>query len=248
MHEETPVDSILNGYSFNDVFAEIESILEDSKPETIAHTLGFVRDASLYQHPLRDAFQKHLASSSIWNILQKLLVAPNFWVRRNTVYTIAKLTQRDRAYLLSEAFPFYLEKDPINLPNLILELVWLTNQWNWNFIEQAAVAKHFLQRWSLCELLDDNGSPPEVKSHFLDVLERLKTDSEPLVAAEAALRFERVNIKIEPKLSKSEWRKEVKKISSLEPRVTFESTAMQFMRERADYTLDEFERFVKELV
>ena len=244
MHEEAPVESIFGHHSLENVFQEIDSILRTSEPEAVAHTLGFVRDANLYQHPFRDAFQEHLTSSKIWGNLQGLLRTPDFGVRSSAIYTIGKLTNRDRAYLLSDAFPFYLENDPINLPKLLLELLWLTNEWNWGFVERVATAKHYLVRWSLCQVLDDSGNSTETMGRFLGILAQLKCDSHPLVAAEANLRFERVNVKLGPKLQKSEWRKEVKRISSLQPKVTFESAAMQFMRNRSRYCLDDFDRFV----
>jgi hypothetical protein len=248
MHEETPVDLILTGHSMENVFAEIESILEKSEPEAISHTLGFLRDASLIQHPFRDRFQKHLTASTVWDALQRLLTAPNFSVRANAIYTVGKLTNRNRAYILSEAFPFYFENDPINLPSLLGELAWLTNKWNWSFIQKMATAKHFLQRWSLCQVLDDGGNPTEIAKQFLEILAQLKADPHPLLAAEATLQFERIKIKLGPKLSKSEWRKEVERISSLEPRITFESAGMQFMRDKTDYTVAEFDSFVTGLV
>ena len=96
-------------------------------------------------------------------------------------------------------------------------------------------------------MLDDSGNSTETLSRFLRILTQLKCDSHPLVAAEANLRFERVNVKLRPKLQKSEWRKEVKRIASLEPKVMFESTGMQFMRNRSDYCLEEFDRFVSGL-
>lgn len=244
MHEETPVESILGQYSLDEVFKEIDSILKTSEPEAIVRTLGFVRDANLYQHPFRDVFQEHLASSKIWDDLHDLLRAPDFSLRGNAIYTIGKLTNRDRAYLLSEAFPFYLENDPINLPRLLLELLWLTNEWNWGFVERVAASEHYLVRWSLCQLLDESGNSTETLSRFLGILAQLKCDSHPLVAAEANLRFERVNVKLAPKLQKAEWRKEVKRIASLEPKVVFESAAMQFMRNRSNYSLGDFEGFV----
>ena len=96
-------------------------------------------------------------------------------------------------------------------------------------------------------MLDDSGNSTETLGRFLGILAQLKRDSHPLIAAEANLRFERVNVKLGPKLQKSEWRKEVKRIASLEPKVMFESTAMQFMRNRSNYSLDDFDRFVTEL-
>jgi hypothetical protein len=245
MHEETPVDSILRLYGLEEVFQEIGSILNNETPDNIAHTLGFIRDANLYKHPFRESFREYLASASIWEMFRDLLKAPDFRVRQNTIYTIGKLTNRDRAYLLSDAFPHYLANDPINLPRLISEHLWLTNQWNWEWMEQLVSADHYLKRWSLCQILDDNGDDEKTKAHFIELLDRLKTDMNPLVASEANFQFERIKVKLGPKLPKAEWRKEVKRIASLEPKVLFERTALRFVKNRSDYTLDEFDQFVR---
>ncbi len=247
MHEETPVESILGGYILAEVFHEIDSILRTAHPEAILNTLCFVRDAHRYLHPFRDDFREHLASSGIWGTLRDLLRAPNFGVRSGAIYTLGKLTVRERAHLLSDAFPFYLEFDPINLPGLLQEYLWLTNEWNWSLVEQVAAAEHYLKRWSLCEVLDDSNHSTETSSRILGVLERLKSDSHSMVAAEAKFRFERVNVKLGPKLPKTEWRKEAKRISNLEPRITFGFVAIRFMRDRADYSLEDFDRFVTNL-
>jgi hypothetical protein len=245
MHEETPVDSILSPYSLEQVFLEIDSILTNETPENVIHTLGFVRDANLYEHPFRDGFREHLASAKIWEIFRDLLKAPNFGIKNSTIYTIGKLTNRDRAYLLSDVFPYYLEKDPINLPRLLSEHLWLTNKWNWDFVERVASAEHHLKRWSLCQILDDDGNNEETKRRFLGVLARLKSDTNSLVASEANFRFERIKVKLGQKLPKAEWRKEVKRIANLEPKILFEWTAMRFVQNRSDYTLDEFDQFVR---
>ena len=248
MHEEAPVESILSGHSLEEVFNEIDSILRTAPPEAVTHTLTFVRDAQLYPHPFRDDFREYLAASNIWKTFQELLQAPNFSVRSSTIYTIGKLTNRDRAYLLSEAFPFYLATDPINLPRLLSELSWLTNEVNWSFIEEISASSHYLNRWSLCEVLDESGNSTETLNRFITILDRLKCDSHALIAAEAKFRFERISVKLGPKLPKAEWRKEVKRISSLEPRISFFFAANQFMRDRSDYSLDDFDRFVAGLV
>lgn len=248
MHEETPVDSIIAKNGVEVVLHEIEALLLTDNPDAIVRVLGFVRDASLFANPFREQFRAHLSSSNIWSAFRSLLQARNFSVRRNVIFTIAKLTYRERSTLLSEAFPFYLEKDPINLPRLLQELVWLTNKWNWNLLEQVASADHYLRRWSLCQILDDNGNPEEILNGFASILDRLKKDPHKQIAAEAAFRFERVNVKLRPKLPKTDWRKEVKRISNLEPKFTFERSAMQLMRDREDYSLAEFDQFIRQLV
>ncbi len=247
IHEETPVDAIIDGHSMEEVFATIQAVVAEADPESVMHALTFVRDAALYPHPHHDAFRAYLRHAPIWDHLKELLYAPNFHLRGSAIYTIGKLTHRDRAHLLIEAFPFYLEKDPINLPSVLLELVWLTNQWDWNFLQQTATARHYIARWSLCAVLDDRDSTPEIARHFLEILASLKRDPHPLVAAEASFRFERIQVKLGPKLPKPEWRTEVKRIAELKPRYTFESAAMQFMQGRNDYTLEEFDRFLDNL-
>ena len=246
IQEETPVECIFNDHSMESVFQEIKLILENAEPMEVSHVLCFIRDANLFKHTFRDAFQTYLATADIWDEFRKLLVVPNFAVRRGTIYTIGKLTNRNRSGLLAEAFPFYLERDPLNLPSLQLEHLWLTNKWNWDFIQQVATAQHYLKRWSICQLLDEVGNSPETSEAFLAILTKLINDTNPHVAAEANLRFERIKIKLEPKLAKPEWRKEVRRIALLQPRVTFESAAMSFMQNRDDYNLDEFDRYVSE--
>lgn len=248
IHEMTPVDSVIGVHSMAEVFQEIEAILSSNEREHIANTLTFVRDAGLYRHPHREAFRQFLQSAQIWETLRDLLRAPDCSVRYNAIYTIGKLTERNRSCLLSEAFPFYLENDPINLPRLLMELLWLTNEWDWSLVEQVASSKEYLLRWSLCQILDDTGDSLETRGRFLEILAGLKSDAHPLVAAEGNFRYERVKVKLGPRLPKVEWRDEVKRIAGLRPRLLFEATTMQFMGGRSDYTLDELDSFVASLL
>lgn len=244
MHEETPVETVIGNHSIKEVITEIESILKNEDSEAISHTLGFVRDAALYQHPHRDTFREELRSSTVWEQLEKLLRSSNFYLRGNTIYTIAKFAEKSKAYLLLEAFPYYFQHDPIHLPSLLFELLWLSHEWNWDLLNQIVTADNYLQRWSLCQVIDDRGDTLEVVKKFLQLLELLKRDAHPLIAAEAQWRFERITVKLGSKLSKPEWRQEVKRIAKLEPKLTFEKAAMQFMQSRQNYTIEEFDGFL----
>jgi hypothetical protein len=245
MHEETPVESIIALHGPEATCDEIVAVLQLNDPASAVHVLSFVRDASLNQHQFRDAFRECLKKSVIWDTFRRLLEHPSFSVRSSVIYTIGKLTDRERSHLLSEAFPFFLNQDPINLPRLLQELVWLTNKWPWDLLSRVVSADHYIQRWSLCKFL--NSYAEDTLGEFQELLKVLKQDSNPLVAAEANFRFERIVVKLRPKLPKSEWRKEVKRIEALEPKVTFERAAMKFMPNREDYTLDEFHNFVEAL-
>lgn len=248
-HEMTPVDRILGQHTMEHVFQEIETILRSTELEAIGHVLGFVRDASGYEHPFREAFREHLAHSPLWGTLRDLLRAPLVHVRKDAIYTIGKLCCKEQAYLLSDAFPFYFDRDPINLPGLLSELEWLTHVWRWDFIEQIAAAEHYLFRWGLCEVFGQWSSEPREADRWLATMGRLKCDPNLLVAAEATWLVERIMVKRRPKLPKPQWRQEVKRIKAMEPKLTFGMTTIQFMNARwlGDYTLDEFDRFVSGL-
>ena len=243
-HEITPVDAIIGEHSIAEVFEEIEAILTGNDSERVLHAQGFIRDASMYKHAARDAFRNYLSHSRIWDHFREFLIAPDFYLRRTTIYSIGKLCYKERAHLLVDEFPFFLQNDPLNLPRLLFELSWLTNAIRWDFFEQIKNARHFAQRWSLCVMLDDDGQPEEDMKRVLAFLQELKADSNSFVANEAAYRFERVKVKLGPKLPKKDWRKEVKRIAGLEPQILFEPISMRFMNERTDYTILEFEQFV----
>jgi hypothetical protein len=247
MHEETTVDSIFRTHGIEAVFSEIQSIFENpTEIEGVSHTLGFMRDASLYNHPFRDTFRARLGNSEIWPLFSKMLVAPNFWLRKGTIYTIAKLCFRERTSLLSDALPFYIESDVINLPYLLAERNWLGIHLDRALIEYLAKDPRFSVRWSLCTLVHHFETSETLAGHFLQMFENLKSDPQPLVSAEAAFRFERIKVKAGPKLPEPEWRKELKRITTLEPKATFERTAMAFMGGRSDYTIAEFEKYAWE--
>lgn len=247
-HEVSPIESILTGHTLLDVLQEIDSIVRSAEQEAAVRALGFLRDACLYPHSSREAFRSCVESSEIWESLRGLLRVPDFVMRRNAVYTIGKLTFRERACLLVEVFPFYLESDPINLPDLLQECFWLTGDWNWGLVDQVANADHYLKRWSLCQMFDDSNLQADTSNRSIAILERLKGDSHPNVVAEAYFRFERISVKLRPKLLKAEWRKEAKRISDLKPRITFQFAAHRFMHDRTDYTLEEFDHHVAALV
>jgi hypothetical protein len=245
-HESTPVDPIFQIHGVEPVVTEIQSILEDSKDdESISHTLGFIRDSGLFDHPFRENFRTQLERSQVWSLFSKMLIAPSFSIRTNTIYTIAKLYFTERASLLSDALPFYIEKDVINLPYLLAERTWLRVRLDWDLIEHLAKEPKFSTRWSLCLFLYHLESNEKLSGHLLKILEKLKSDPHRFVSAEANFRYERIKVKAGPKLAKPEWRKEVKRIAALEPKATFERIAMEFMRGRSDYTVAEFEKYAE---
>ncbi len=188
-HEITPVDAVFGVHSIDEVLDNVDWNLRHCQVPGILNTLTFIRDASLYAHPLKRSFRKKLRNSVIWKELRKLLYHRHSGVRNNAIYTIGKLFYRNKAKLLIEAFPHYLKTDPVNLGGLMSELRWLTKRWNWRLLEQIAEAPHYLHRWSLCSntYRDLHGS--DDIQRFVILFQKLATDPHPKVSAEAACRY-----------------------------------------------------------
>lgn len=242
-HEITPVDQIIGHNSPSDVLLAADTNLRNARSAGIVNTLGFIRDAALYAHPLKESFRRELARSAIWDRLRELLYHKHSVVRSNTIYTIGKLTFRPKAKLLVEAFPHCLKTDPINLVGLMSELRWLTGRWNWTLINQIATAPHFLQRWSLCSSTYDQTHSPSDRVRFEALFQKLSNDSTPVLAAEAVFRCESLMVKPRPS---DHLEHETKKASPVEPTTNFDAIANRFLFARKAYTFSQFERFVSQ--
>lgn len=242
-HEITPVDLIIDHNSPSEILQAADTNLRSTRSAGIVKTLGFIRDAALYSHPLKESFRSELTRSAIWGRLRELLYHKHSVVRSNTIYTIGKLTFRPKAKLLLEAFPHYLKTDPINLSGLMFELKWLMGRWNWTLINQIATAPHFLQRWSLCSSTYDQTHSPSDRSRFEAIFQKLSNDSNPAFAAEAAFRCESLLVKSRPSDHLEPGAKEA---SPVEPTTNFDAIANRFLFARQTYTFSQFERFASQ--
>jgi hypothetical protein len=233
------------------IFRETEKILQEGNPDAIVNTLGFIKDATLYEHADRASFRQRLASAPIWELFQKLLLAPHCHLRGQVIITIGKLGFKEHAHLLLDAFPFYFENDPINLESIFWEHRWLTGSLQWRRMRLVAASDHYLKRWSLCAFLDDGLCLKQTKS-CMSVLSRLKNDPHPLVAAEANWILKRSALETEKGLPEAKRRRELERIFGHRPSVTFDDASMRFMNSwankgKTDYTLEEFDRFATDL-
>jgi hypothetical protein len=239
-HEITPIDLIIGHNSPSEVLQAANSNLRSARSAGIMNTLGFIRDAALHSHPLKDSFRRELAKSTIWCQLRELLYHKHSVVRSNTIYTIGKLTFRPKAKLLVEAFPHYLKTDPINLSGLMFELRWLTGKWHWTLLNQIATAPHFIQRWSLCSGTYDQMHSPSDRARFEALFQKLSKDSTPVLAAEAVFRCESSREK--SGMSERSYHG-AQDASPCDPKLNFDFVANRFLLARQTYTFSQFERF-----
>jgi hypothetical protein len=91
--------------------------------------------------------------------------------------------------MLSNRFPVAMERDPILLPELVFEWLWLTRHRGlWSLLGRAASAPGYLTRWAVLEIAVSHGThgARRPSRRLLAFYERLVADEHPLVRAEAA--------------------------------------------------------------
>ncbi len=215
----------------------------------------FIRDVVNYA--MVPVFTAYLPRCGIFDALRANLYAPDYAIRRGSIYTIGKIGPRANARLLAEAFPIYLQRDPLLLPGLLFELFWLTRHARqWTYLHAVAASPHFLVRWSL---LDDSASPlPSLGGHekyerrrLERLLFRLASDPYPLVRADADYRRRVLPSQKEERQWRLGDRRALwRRLGQGEPELTFTTMHMLFSNylavvERKDYDLETLDAFVR---
>jgi len=137
------------------VAGRLAAMLRSADRDEALAAMAFLRDAVNYG--MAPAFARAWPRTAVVPALRAALRAPDFAVRRGAVYTIGKLSVRSSAWLLREAFPLSLRRDPLLLPGLLFELFWLTRaRRRWTYLLRVAASPLYLVRWSL---LDQGASP-----------------------------------------------------------------------------------------
>lgn len=240
IHEETPVDSIMGNVPMEIIYGELADVLREFESDQVHSYLRFVRDSVNYTHSRRAEFIEALSNSMVCDSIESLLQVPIYGVRGGAVYTLGKIRARRGAAMMRERFRWFLERDPLNLPGLVFELSWLEKTLDWGLIDEILVAPHFIQRWGLCGILEQELSSDEVgcaKSR----LEMLARDSSPRIVAEA-----RFLLKASEKPRPTELPDDfgAAEVESIHQPLLFHFAGNEFMRDRRDYVIEEFERFI----
>ena len=231
-------------------------MLQSGERSAINDALLFMCDVVNYR--MLAEFTRYLPQSIIVPALRDLLYASDQNVRHNAIHTIGKMGPRQHARMLAEAFPQYLERYPLELPDLLYELFWLSReegQRRWEYYDQVAASSSYLFRWAVLEMTHHDVST-DLESASSQRLERLyaalSNDDNALVSTEAAHQLSRLRLNSEaPALPRAEWQSRKKQLHHSEPALTFAKFKFNFWNylsaaDHADYdapTLDAFARY-----
>jgi hypothetical protein len=237
-------------FARDDVAVRVLGEMLGSGDRARVHAAALVlRDAALFRYVPR--LWELLPQTDLFAVLESNLYASHYGIRRDSIFTLGKLTYPRQAAALSRAFPVYLERYPLELGALMGELFWLSSRERrrrWYYLDAVARAPHHLVRWSVFEAA---GGWAAMGRHSRDarlykrLLRRLAQDPHPFVRREARARLDGARLRSTGR----RWDISV----TAGGFASFEEVAMQFgnylwVSRRADYDFSLLDRFAHYVV
>jgi hypothetical protein len=151
-------------------------------------------DAVLYRYVPR--LRELVPRTNLLDVLAANLYASDYGIRRDSIYTLGKLTYPRAAGALTRAFPVYLQRYPLEPPGLLSELFWLSTRARrrrWDYFLAMARSPQYPVRWCVFEAADYGSVGTARRSRdarlYKRLLHRLARDPHPLVRQEARWRL-----------------------------------------------------------
>jgi hypothetical protein len=217
----------------------------------IWHTCALIQGLVLLRPP-HDAcrsFRESYPRSSVVGALEGLVTAPDHRIRSHAVYTLGKTGSTHSLPVLRHAFHSLLEKDPLLLPSLASEILWLEKEHSLDLIDEALASGQYLTRWASFGIIQGLSDDRQLKTR---VCARLLGDSNSRVRAEAeyeqALLDHQANSDSMTKTARRAARREIER---RRPPLCFANLDIAFgnylyHHSRRDYTVSELDQFVRQ--
>lgn len=252
--------SLVEEHGLPVILATVTAVLTDGTQDEILGALLFVRDLGQninnWAAPIIDEVRETLPIT-VLPAVRPLLYSPFHDVRRNAIYTLGKLCYRKEAKALRGAFPWYVDHDPLSLPDLMSELAWLGDERGFEVrLRRMLAHPSYLVRWSILDGFSSLESSRGSSLRWKQVSKVLSNDVVAAVRDEALFLLAEARLRRDARkarsLPKPEWQRRGKALAKQEPAVTFFRLKLQFENElarrgQADYSVDELLAFAKEL-
>ena len=235
--------------------AAIVDLLLSSNRETVWFATIFIRDSVLYlpESPFSVAF----FASPIIPVLEGLVLAENWWIRCHAVYTLGKTGCTRSLPALHHAFAVVLDRDPLLLPRLVMEIFWLEDEKSLSLIEQMMTSREYTVRWGVIGSMwgHKDASPDDAMYQAkLRYYAQLRRDPHPLIRAESDYHYRL--LEAEPlgrTLPKPERRRQRKLIEQHRPSLNFDEVEQRFSNHlhqsaQSTYTIADLEYFIDAIV
>lgn len=247
------LSATLDAASVEELTAAILGLLRSPDQEIVWWATLFIRDSILYVPEA--AFSAAFFASPIVPTLEGLVLAENWWIRCHAVYTLGKTNCARSVPALRRAFAAVRDRDPLLLPHLVGEILWLEAEKSWTLIDRMLASREYTTRWGALSILTHRGhgdaTPADaVYQGKLRRYAQLLHDPNPLIRAEADYHHRLLATEPLGRTSpKPARRRQRKLIERYRPSLTFDDVERLFRshlqrRKLITYTVADLEDFI----
>jgi hypothetical protein len=195
LQDQAYVSGVVSRAPMAELGRTLASMLRSGERQAATDAALFAQDAVMFG--FSPAFARYFPRSPVLRALRENLSAADYFTRHQSIKTLGRVGPRSNARHLAAAFPWFLERDPLNLDDLLGELFWLARRARREpYLDAIVTAPLYLARWAILGHLLDHGTyayPGWVNGrpsgHVLGYVERLARDPHPWVCAEATWRL-----------------------------------------------------------
>jgi len=250
-------DEMLLRVPARELCAALSTILHVGDEAAIGDACLVIRDCALLaSSPGTEEFRAELSESEVIKHLEATLFADNHVTRARVVYALGKICSTESLPVLHKAFATYRDTDPLLVPGLVFESVWLGAN-EWDLLDRVVESPVYLTRWSIIDRLSGlDGAALNEKGYDrrkLRYLEALRFDENSHVRDEATYCFQALTTYIPRDLPRGERKRRRTALHALEPRITFMTCSIRFGNHlqqsgQQSYTVGQLEEFIDVLV
>jgi hypothetical protein len=238
---------------------EIINLLTSDNLEVINDVCLFIRDDffSCATNQICEAIGNENFKSLIIPKLEKLVFADNHFIRKQVIYTLAKICSYESVPILLQAFEQFRDQDPILLPQLVGELFWLGVDNCGDLMATMITSNQYTTRWAVIATLPTfmYNNPDDTDENFVmrvNCCEYLRHDANKFVQVEAEYEYQCLLLHCsqqEKNLSKLEYKQRSQQIKTLKPALSFAQVEVEFSNylythKLGNYIIPELERFI----
>lgn len=252
--------AIVTSTSLSELFNVINKLLRSENYETFDLTCLFIRDLVLLgnRHDACKEFVENYPESSIVETLEHLLFCVNHFTRKQVIYTLGKTCSYSSVYAMNQAFDVLRDTDPLLLPKLIYEMVWLGTENFCELIENMITSQVYITRWATLETLSQFGDDAQAQDEIFQIkckfFEQLRQDSNILVRLEAEYKYQILEFRRDANAlpTKSQRQKKRKELERYKPDLCFDTIKSTFenylsINDLYQYSINELEAFIEDM-
>lgn len=261
IESEEYIDRAMTQHGVQGLVQQAVRWVNSPEPDRVGDALLFIRDLGIgvFRAETTEAFRNELPNSGLFEALERCLHVPYVVTRLRAIYTFGKLCFAENAPVLIRAFNLRRELDPLIVPRLLQEVLWLDGDVDahWHRLHRLLASSHELTRWAALSSALETRDEDRSLSRSLRLLDQCIRDASPLIRAEARhahavldrmIRLGAMN-KQQRQTARELDKSERRNIESLRPKIIFGDLEIRFTKMhgmKPDYRVEDVLMFVEQ--